>query len=110
MGHIGPSGEARELYFFAVNAEPLNRFLQASFRTLAKHHSSGRFDDALAKRQLFRNTEDLARDYAARHSVGDDWRNLFSLRDRDTVAGMLLEFWRLHWLPNYGNGETHLTE
>lgn len=108
MGHIGPSGEARELYFFAVNGSPLNRFLQASFRTLAKHHSSGRFDDALAKRQLFRNTEDLARDYAAQY--GGDWRNLFSLRDRDTVAGMLLEFWRLHWLPTYGKEQTHSTE
>ena len=87
------SAEARELYFFALNNNPRNRFLVASLNKLAAWRDTGDLDHSAARRLLLNNCRDVARNYVAQHCAkSEHWQDIFSEQSRGQCADLLLRF------------------
>lgn len=87
-----PSTEARELYVFSDNYEPLYKYYLQICGSIKKHYDRGAFDLQLATVALYRFTTEAAREYCKLYcSRGEKYYNVFSVSDRWTAAADLAE-------------------
>lgn len=78
---------ALELYYFAVNSQPGNRYFVATLATIDKFAI---FNPDAAHRLVARNVKDIAKDYCREH--GGDWHGCFPAHIRSLVTTLLMEW------------------
>ena len=89
------SDEARELELFADNDGQLYRQSGVPImKNLSKKFKKGTYDSALAAKLWKYHADSAAKKYSQDHSTGDDWKTMFTPRDRMEMARSMEDSWK----------------
>lgn len=93
VSHAGFSGEARELYFYAINRPQRCRMLEASLAKIAAFKRAGTLNRDAALRLLRNNARDAAKAYTREFgTAGERWQDWFTVTSRDQCAELFLRY------------------
>ena len=89
------SDAARELELFAENDSDLyQRSGVPIMKNLSKKFKRGTYDPELAVKLWKYHADRAAKAYSEQHSTGDDWKTMFTPRDRMEMAKSMEDSWR----------------
>lgn len=89
------SDAARELELFAENDGDLyQRSGVPIMKNLSKKFKRGTYDPELAVKLWKYHADRAAKAYSEQHSTGDDWKTMFTPRDRMEMAKSMEDSWR----------------
>jgi hypothetical protein len=89
------SDAARELELFAENDDDLyQRSAVPIMKNLSKKFKKGTYDPELGVKLWKNHADRAAKAYSEQHSTGDDWKTMFTPRDRMEMAKSMEDSWR----------------
>jgi hypothetical protein len=89
------SDAARELELFAENDDDLyQRSAVPIMKNLSKKFKKGTYDPELGVKLWKYHADRAAKAYSEQHSTGDDWKTMFTPRDRMEMAKSMEDSWR----------------
>jgi hypothetical protein len=89
------SDAARELELFAENDGDLyQRSAVPIMKNLSKKFKKGTYDPELGVKLWKYHADRAAKAYSEQHSTGDDWKTMFTPRDRMEMAKSMEDSWR----------------
>ena len=110
------SDAARELELYAENDGQL--YQQSGvpiMKNLSRKFKKGTYDSALAAKLWKYHADSAAKKYSQDHSTGDDWKTMFTPRDRMEMARSMEDSWKSemeagNFMESYEATESVITE